>query len=404
MSLASLIATGTKVWLDGVEPDEIEKNRAWGITGATSNPTIVSKIIGRGHFDGRISELIEHGLTDDQIAWELDDELVKSAQKVFLPVWERTKGNDGYVSFELDPLIEDEAAGLDSSERVRRYLELGEKWSAGHKNRMIKVPASAAGLDALEALAAAGVTINVTLMFTERQYQLARDAIWRGARRRKDGLHDFKSVYSIFVSRVDVYTEEHVSDLSPAAQGMVGIVNAKRIWRENQEFWKDKGLRLQQEIVFASTGVKKPGDPPDKYVEAFAGGDIQTNPPATNEAVEKSPKTYTRHIDQMPAPSIVSEIDRKVDMVKLERRADGGGHREIRRAAEGAARAHRSEEGLTARRGRRSEILANDHRVRPQGRMMRCLPCQASNEQLVQNHIEMERSTSWRHEPRSRWS
>ena len=149
MSLASLIATGTKVWLDGVEPDEIEKNRAWGITGATSNPTIVSKIIGRGHFDGRISELIEQGLTDDQIAWELDDELVKSAQQVFLPVWERTEGNDGYVSFELDPLIEDEAAGLDSSERVRRYLELGEKWSAGHKNRMIKVPASAAGLDAL---------------------------------------------------------------------------------------------------------------------------------------------------------------------------------------------------------------------------------------------------------------
>jgi transaldolase len=118
---------------------------------------------------------------------------------------------------------------------------------------------------------------------------------------------------------VDVYTQEHVPDLSPAAQGMVGIVNAKRIWRENQEFWRDKGLRLQQEIIFASTGVKKPGDPPDKYVEAFAGGDIQTNPPQTNEAVEKSPKTYTRHIDQMPPPTVVSEIDSKVDMVMLER-------------------------------------------------------------------------------------
>jgi transaldolase len=319
MSLASLIATGTKVWLDGVEPDAIEKNRAWGITGATSNPAIVAKIIGRGHFDGRISQLIGQGLTDHQIAWELNDELVMSAQKVFLPAWERTKGNDGYVSFELDPLIEDEAAGMDNSERVKRYYALGEKWSAGHTNRMIKVPASAAGLDALEALAAAGVTLNVTLMFTERQYQRARDAIWRGARRRKDGLQDFKSVYSIFVSRVDVYTQEQVPDLTPAAQGMVGIVNAKRVWRENQEFWSDKGLRLQQEIVFASTGVKKPGDPPDKYVEAFAGGDIQTNPPATNEAVEKSPKTFTRHTDQMPAASIVSEIDQKVDMAALER-------------------------------------------------------------------------------------
>jgi transaldolase len=121
------------------------------------------------------------------------------------------------------------------------------------------------------------------------------------------------------VSRVDVYTEENLSDLSPAAQGTVGIVNAKRIWRENQEFWKDKELRLQQEIVFASTGAKRPGDPPDKYVEAFAGSDIQTNPPATNEAVETSPKAYIRQIERMPAPNIVNEIDRKVDMVILER-------------------------------------------------------------------------------------
>jgi transaldolase len=184
---------------------------------------------------------------------------------------------------------------------------------------MIKVPATGAGLDALEALAAAGVTINVTLMFTERQYQLARDAIWRGARRREDGLSDFKSVYSVFVSRVDVYTQDHVPDLSPAAQGMVGIVNARRIWRENQEYWKDKGLRLQQEIVFASTGVKRPGDPPDRYVEAFAGGDIQTNPAATNEVVEEAAKTYTRHVDQMPSPDVVGEIDRTVDMAALER-------------------------------------------------------------------------------------
>lgn len=319
MSLASLIATGSKVWLDGVDPDEIRKHHAWGITGATSNPTIVSKIISRGHFGSRIDQLIARCHFDDQIAWELDDELVKSAQEVFLPVWQQTEGNDGYVSFELDPLIEDGAIGRDRPERVRRYIELGQKWAAGHRNRMIKVPATEAGLDALESLAAAGVTINVTLMFTPRQYQLARDAIWRGAVRRKDGLHNFKSVYSIFVSRVDVYTEQHISVLSHAAQGMVGIVNAKQIWRENQEFWRDKGLRLQQEIVFASTGVKKPADPPDKYVEAFAGGDIQTNPPATNKAVENSPKIYTRQVDQMPSASVLSEIGEKVDMVTLER-------------------------------------------------------------------------------------
>jgi transaldolase len=318
MSLSSLIAAGTKVWLDGVEPENIAKNKKWGITGATSNPAIVSKIIGEGHFDERIRELLTKGLTDEQIAWELDDELVKSAQQAFLPVWEQTRGDDGYVSFELDPLIEDDASGLDHVGRVSRYRELAAKWSAGHKNRMIKVPATTAGLDALEAIAADGVTINVTLMFTERQYQVARDAIWRGAQRRKNGMDDFKSVYSIFVSRVDVYAEKHLPELSRAAQGMIGIVNAKRIWRDNQEFWKGKGVRLAQEIVFASTGVKNPAEPADKYVEAFAGSDIQTNPPATNEFVEKSAKNYTRQIDQMPAASMVSEID-KVDMAKLER-------------------------------------------------------------------------------------
>jgi hypothetical protein len=90
VTLSSLIATGTKVWLDGVEPSEIEENLAWGITGATSNPAIVSKIIDLGHFDGRIRELIQQGCTDGEIAWRLDDQLVASAQQVFLPTWERT--------------------------------------------------------------------------------------------------------------------------------------------------------------------------------------------------------------------------------------------------------------------------------------------------------------------------
>src|SRR6476660_6972696 len=155
MSLKSLIGTGTKVWLDGVEASAIEANRAWGITGATSNPTIVSAIAGRGHFDGRIKDLIDQGLNDEAIAWAMDDQLLGSAQNVFLPVWEKTQGDDGYVSFELDPLIEDETKPLPHDERVRRYVELGRKWSTGHKNRMIKVPATAAGIDALEGLAAA---------------------------------------------------------------------------------------------------------------------------------------------------------------------------------------------------------------------------------------------------------
>ena len=315
--LQSLIACGTKLWLDSIDPDFVRKNRTLGATGATSNPIIISDLIKTGRFDQRLDELVQQGLNDSEIAWDLTDGLVRDAQQVFLPAWEETRGNDGYVSFELDPLLEDPKAGPPHKDRVARYIELGKKWSAGHRNRMIKVPATPAGLDALEELCASGVTVNVTLIFSDRQYQIARDAIWRGAQRRSS-LERFKSVYSIFVSRLDVYTEKHVPQLSPAAQGQVGIVNAKRIWAENRKFWAEHRTPLQQEMIFASTGTKKKEDPPWKYVEAFAGSDIETNPPATNDAVEKSGRTFTRMVDQLPDKAVLAEIDRLVDMKHLE--------------------------------------------------------------------------------------
>jgi transaldolase len=315
--LQSLVACGTKVWLDSIDPDLVARDRALGATGATSNPIIVGDLIQSGRFDDALGRLLREGVSDNDIAWRLTDQLVRNAQEVFLPVWQQTRGDNGYVSFELDPLLEDPKINMPVEERTRRYVELGKQWSAGHKNRMIKVPATPGGLAALEELCAAGVTLNVTLIFSPRQYTAARDAIWRGAQRRpsRDG---FKSVYSIFVSRVDVYTEKHLSQLSPRAQGLVGIVNAKRIWQMNQRFWADKNLPIKQEMIFASTGTKKPEDPPLKYVEAFAGSDIETNPPATNEAVQKSGRTFTRQIDKLPPDDVLAEIERVVDMHHLE--------------------------------------------------------------------------------------
>jgi transaldolase len=315
--LQSLIECGTKLWLDSIDPDLIKTNRALGATGATSNPIIVADLIKSGRFDRSVSELLRSGSDDESIAWRLTDQLVRAAQDVFLPVWEETKGNNGYVSFELDPLLEDPELGPSHRDRVERYISLGKKWSEGHRNRMIKVPATDAGIDAIEELCAAGVTLNVTLIFSDRQYHAAREAMWHGARKRSSRDH-FKSVYSIFVSRVDVYTEKHVPQLSPRAQGQVGIVNVKRIWADNEKYWADKNLPLQQEIIFASTGTKKPEDPPDKYVEALAGSGIETNPPATNEAVEKGGKTYTRQVDELPPAEVLAEIDREVDQAKLE--------------------------------------------------------------------------------------
>lgn len=316
--LAELIQSGTKLWLDSVDPELIKKNRALGATGATSNPIIISNLIKTGRYDEMLVDLQGDATkSTNDIAWALTDQIVAEAQKDFISVWEETQANDGYVSFEVDPLLEDPGNQLSHSDRVDKYIELGTKWSSGHKNRMIKVPATPAGLEALEELAARGIPLNVTLIFTQRQYLAARDSVWRGAQR-LDSLKQFKSVYSIFVSRVDVYTQQHIPDLSPSAQGEVGILNAKMMWQENQDFWSKQSTPLEQEIIFASTGVKSKEEPAWKYVAALAGSDIQTNPPATNDAVEASGISISKMVDQLPAKEICEEIAAKVDMEKLE--------------------------------------------------------------------------------------
>lgn len=308
--LESLISTGTKLWLDSIDPDLVASNRKLGATGATSNPVIVGQILQTGRFDQGIAEFMASGLDDEAVAWQMTDRLVAEAQQVFQPVWDETEGDDGYVSFELDPLIEDPDLAIPHEERVSRYIELGKKWSAGHDNRMIKVPATAAGIEAVEELAALGTSLNVTLVFTMRQYEAARDAIWRGAQRRSS-LDKFKSVYSIFVSRVDVYTAKTIPTLSAALQGSVGVVNAKQIWQANQKFWKQNPTKLKQEIVFASTGTKGEGDPPWKYVDALAGSDIQTNPPKTNDLVQESGTTFENKLAE-PIDEVLLDERRKL--------------------------------------------------------------------------------------------
>lgn len=316
-SLTSLINAGTKLWLDSIDPELVRANRELGATGATSNPIIVSNLIKTGRFDSEINEVMKTGADDNEVAWQITDHMVKNAQTVFEKVWSETQGNDGYVSFELDPLIEDPELDLPHADRVARYIELGKKWSAGHTNRMIKVPATPAGIEALEELAAFGASLNVTLIFTARQYEAARDACWRGAQRR-DSLDHFKSVYSIFVSRIDVYTEQHLSSLQEETQGQVGIVNAKNIWAANQKYWSGKGCPLQQEMIFASTGTKKPEDPKWKYVAALAGSDIQTNPPATNDAIAEGDVEFNRQIDLPVSELVQQDIEANVDFVQLE--------------------------------------------------------------------------------------
>jgi transaldolase len=316
-SIQSLIESGTSLYLDSIDPKLVEQNLAWGAVGATSNPIIISGLIRSGRFDDLISNFMDLGQDDVTICWNVTDQLVREAQTAFHPIWEKSGGDAGWVSFELDPLLEDPEVNLPHSERVEKYISLGKIWSSGHDNRMIKVPATPAGLDALEELAASGVTLNVTLIFTMRQYELARDAVWRGAQRRAS-LDRFKSVYSIFVSRIDQYTSDSCKQLSAAAQGQYGILNAKRIWQANQSFWKANTTPLKQEIIFASTGTKNASDAPWKYVAALAGSDIQTNPPDTNAAVASSNQRFQRQVDVVVGKNIQDELDKAVDVPDME--------------------------------------------------------------------------------------
>ena len=323
-SIRSLIGTGTKLWIDSVDPDLVASNFALGATGATSNPIIISDLVKTGRFDENIREMTRLGHDPETTAWKVTNHLVAEAERVFLPIFENTRGDDGYVSFELDPLLEDATCELTVEDKAQRYIELGKAWSRNHPNRMIKVPATPGGLAALEELAAAGVPLNVTLIFSKRQYEEARNAVWRGAKR-LSSLDHFKSVYSIFVSRIDVYSASKYPNLSSNAQGLAGIVNAQLLWKDNQSFWTKNKTPLKQEIIFASTGTKNPADKPWKYVEALAGSDIQTNPPQTNDAVAKSGVQFDCKLNVLPAQDVVNELVTKIDWDLLERdlMADG---------------------------------------------------------------------------------
>ena len=157
--------------------------------------------------------------------------------------------------------------------------------------------------------------------------------MWRGRRSARIAGQLQVGLQHLCQPRVDVYTEKSAA-LSPAAQGMVGIVNAKRIWQTNQQFWADKKVPLAQEMIFASTGTKKPDDPPWKYVDAFAGSDIETNPPATNDAVaEERPDVHAA--GRSDAAGRSPRRDRREGRhAEAGNDADGRGHQEIRRPAE----------------------------------------------------------------------
>jgi transaldolase / glucose-6-phosphate isomerase len=255
---------------------------AGDITGLTSNPTIFEQAISRGaDYDADLAKLVRKGRTADEIVDTLMIDDIRGAADVFMPVYKRTKGADGFVSIEVAPRFANDTAAT-----VREAHRL---WRAVHRaNLMVKIPATKAGVAAIEQCIADGLSINVTLIFSLDRYEEVIDAYQRGIIRRAEAgkpIDRISSVASFFVSRVDSAVDKALERL----KGRAAIANAKLAYALFQRKFASQafrdlmrsGARVQRPL-WASTSTKNPAYPDVYYVEALIGRDtVDTMPPQT---------------------------------------------------------------------------------------------------------------------------
>lgn len=291
-----LAELGQAVWLDFIRRSfstsgELGKLVDQGLRGVTSNPSIFEKAIaGSDDYDAQLREMVAEGKSVTHIyeALALDDILL--AADILRPVYDATDGTDGYVSLEVSPdLATDTDGTLAEAQRLFSVLE--------HPNIMIKIPATPAGMPAIEAAIGKGININVTLIFSEKHYQDAARAYIAGLERlREDGgdLSNVASVASFFVSRVDSAVDKTLSEMNadPALQGKTAVANAKVGYERFKkiftgERWESlaaAGARVQRPL-WASTSTKNPNYPDTLYVDELIGPEtVNTIPPATLDA------------------------------------------------------------------------------------------------------------------------
>ncbi|HLK10379.1 MAG TPA: bifunctional transaldolase/phosoglucose isomerase [Candidatus Binatia bacterium] len=271
--------------------------RQGDVTGLTSNPTIFEQAIMRsGAYDEPLVKLVRAGKSPAAIADVLVIEDIRAAAKVFAPIYKRTAGADGYVSVEVSPALAYDTAGT-----VREAHRLWE--AVRQPNLMIKIPATAAGLPAVEECIADGLNVNVTLIFALARYDQVMEAYLRGLERRlaaRQPLSRVASVASFFVSRVDTVVDRLLEERIPATtgdarralerlRGRAAIANAKLAYAAfRSKFAGERFARLAaagarvQRPLWASTSTKNPAYPDVYYVDALVGPDtVNTLPPAT---------------------------------------------------------------------------------------------------------------------------
>lgn len=294
--LRALNAAGQSVWYDYIRRDMLAGELATlidrdDLRGITSNPTIFEKALSGGHdYDDALRQELQADphCEPRTLFYRLAVADIRRAADQLLPVYQRTGGVDGMVSLEVSPdLAYDTAATIREARELHQRLE--------RPNVMIKVPATAAGLPAIEALIDAGININVTLLFALERYRAVADAYIRGLQRRQqrgEPIDRIASVASFFVSRVDGKLDPMLAERCPELQGKIAIANAKLAYRAFQTiFSSERFARLAaagarpQRLLWASTSTKNPAYPELLYVENLIGADtVDTMPPATYEA------------------------------------------------------------------------------------------------------------------------
>ncbi len=284
---------GQSLWIDNITRNLLRSGTLrryideLSITGLTSNPTIFDHAIKNSTaYDECIARKIREGKSGERLFFELALEDLTDAADLFRPIYDRTRGVDGWVSLEVSPLL-----AHDTKVTIDVAKDLYAR--AGRSNLLIKIPGTQEGLPAIEEAIFAGVPINVTLLFSSEQYLAAADAFMRGIERRIEaGLApDVASVASLFVSRWDVA----VAGKAPEElSNQLGIAIARRTYKAYRSLlgsrrWQrafNAGARPQR-LLWASTGTKDPKAPDLLYVKALAAPlTVNTMPEGTLRALE----------------------------------------------------------------------------------------------------------------------
>lgn len=303
--LKRLEALGQSIWLDYIRRDLMASGELLrlierdGVRGMTSNPALFEKAIaGSQDYDEDIRTMALAGKSPMAIYEALSQSDVRSASDVFMPLYNKTGGGDGYVSLEVNPHLAHNTQGtIDEARRLWDKLD--------RPNVFIKVPATAAGLPAIRQLIGEGINVNVTLLFGLPRYRQVAEAYIAGIETRAaqgKPVDRVVSVASFFVSRVDSLVDPLLekaaaqggekAELAKNLHGQVAVSSAKVAYQMYKEMFgpgrfkelAGKGARVQR-LLWASTGSKNPDYSDVKYVEDLAGPDtVNTVPPATLDA------------------------------------------------------------------------------------------------------------------------